>query len=91
MHTIGMLGRGFWTTVVAISAGSLIAQQPTASPTGTLTPVHFVGCQFDGQTGALKAPSGKDPLLPIGAALAKRLAYYSYRPLPKSARGIGGI
>jgi hypothetical protein len=83
-----MLGRGVFAATLVISAGSLIAQQPhqtTASRKQTPVSVPFVGCRSDRQTGPLEAPSGKDPVLAIGAELALQLAYYS------SADGFGVV
>lgn len=38
--------------------------------------VPFVGCASDGQTGPLKAPTGKSKVLAIPVAMAQRLAFY---------------
>jgi hypothetical protein len=81
-----MLGVGVFAVTLVITAGPLIGQksgETTAIPKQPPVSVPFVGCRSDGQTGPLKAPSGKNPVLPIGRALAQRLAYYS------SAEGFG--
>lgn len=38
--------------------------------------VPFVGCDSDGQTGPVEAPSGESKIVPIAAENARRLAYY---------------
>jgi hypothetical protein len=45
--------------------------------------VPFVGCRADGQVGPVKAPIGKNRLLPIAPEAAQQLAYY------KSEQGLG--
>lgn len=51
-------------------------QKPTSS-------VPFVGCESDGQVGAVNAPTGKSKMVPISADSASHLAYY------KSEQGFG--
>jgi hypothetical protein len=72
-----MKGSSFLAAVIALTAGSGIAQQPNASPEQTPVSVPFVGCQSDGQAGPVKAPSGKAAAVQLRAELAQRLAYYS--------------
>jgi hypothetical protein len=72
-----MKGSSFLAEVIALTAGSGIAQQPNASPEQTPVSVPFVGCQSDGQAGPVKAPSGKAAAVQLRAELAQRLAYYS--------------
>jgi hypothetical protein len=61
--------------------GSLPAQVVTRSSNAAAR-VPFVGCESDGQGGAVKAPSGQSKTLAIPAEAAQRLAYYK-------AEGIG--
>ena len=60
-------------------ASVLCAQPPKAK----LTPVPFVGCKSDGQTGPKEAPKGNSVVVSTGREAAEQLAYY------KSAQGIG--
>lgn len=53
--------------VLALAAGAVFGQAT----------VPFVGCTSDGMAGPMDAPKGKDPVLPIPAEAAQRLAYYS--------------
>ena len=83
MHTISMPGEIFLAAIAVMCAGSLSAQQvqeTAASPERTSVSVPFVGCRSGGQIGSAKAPSGEDRALPIGAAPARQLAYYSSSP-----------
>ena len=77
-----------WARVFMGCAGGLIvalfaqpplfAQQkaPAAVPRMAVVEVPFVGCQSDGQVGAIDAPKGTTVSLPIGAEAAQKLAYY---------------
>ena len=56
-----------WAILVLLAAGALLGQAK----------VPLVGCKSDGQTGPVDAPTGKDPVLPISARAAERLAYYT--------------
>jgi len=54
-----------------------------AQPQKPASSVPFVGCDSDGQIGAVNAPTGKSKLVPISADSASHLAYY------KSPQGLG--
>jgi hypothetical protein len=79
----------FW--IFTISMGLALRVKPqlftqtkaSGQPQKVTTPVPFVGCQSDGQVGAVNAPTGKNKLVPISADSASRLAYY------KSEQGFG--
>jgi hypothetical protein len=73
-----------FTAVLALAAGVYLnslgfgqanSTVPGAKSTAAVT-VPFVGCPSDGQTGPIKAPSGKSLPVTIPTADAKRLAYY---------------
>jgi len=66
--------------IVAITVGSLIAQQPNrtgASQGQTPVSVPFVGCRSDGQAGPVEAPKGTSTPVASSPKEADELAYYS--------------
>lgn len=61
-------------STLVLSQVLLSGQSPAAQEISS--PVPFVGCKSDGQTGPVDAPAGKDKMVPIAAPRAARLAYY---------------
>lgn len=66
------------------AAQSYPAMHETIVPTQvTQSPVPFVGCKSDGQTGPKGAPDGRPMVVSLPAKVAERIAYY------KAEQGIG--
>jgi hypothetical protein len=81
LHT----GRMLLAVIVAITAGSLIAQQPSgiaASQGQKTVSVPFVGCRSDGQAGPNEAPKGTSTPVALSPKEADGLAYYSVSSAP---------
>src|ERR1700733_8956936 len=81
VHTRRML----LAVIFAITAGSLIAQQPNgtaASQEQTPISVPFVGCRSDGQAGPIEAPKGTSTPVALSLKEADELAYYSVSSAP---------
>lgn len=77
--------------ILTISMGLALRVKPpvfaqskaSAQPQKLTAAVPFVGCESDGQLGAVNAPTGTSKLVPISADSAAHLAYY------KSEQGFG--
>jgi hypothetical protein len=75
------------TVIIAMAAGSLIAQQPngsTASQRQIPLSVPFVGCRSDGQAGPNEAPKSTSTAVDLSPKEADGLAYYSVSSAPGS-------
>ncbi len=72
-----VLCSGFSGAALAFSRADSTGQNSTVplAKSAAVT-VPFVGCASDGQTGPLKASTGKSKVVAIPAAIAQRLAYY---------------
>ena len=71
--------------ILAVTAGSLIAQQPAGTVVRkrpAVVSVPFVGCRSDGQAGPNEAPTGTNPSVALSPKEADGLAYYSVDSSP---------
>src|SRR5208282_4662295 len=76
-------GSGVFLFAFLMCAHGLLPAQVVTRSSNAVARVPFVGCESDGQGGAVKAPVGQSKTMAIPAEAAQRLAYY------KAEEGIG--